>query len=140
MRASIGSVSRRSPPGSASATNVSRVPPPSAAQLVIDREPDRAVERAQGQPPRRLVGDDLELAVDLAPHQAAPLRDPRALRQRAYGVRLDRAPLPLREALDVVQERENLLRRARDLDGELDPDHEVLVPASPRLYSRAAGR
>jgi hypothetical protein len=71
---------------------------------------DRAAERAQGQPRRGLKGDDLELAVHLAPEEAALLRDAGALRQRPLRVCLDRARLPLRDPLDVAQELEHVLR------------------------------
>src|SRR3954469_20925339 len=61
-------------------------------ELVVDGKRNRAAERLQRQPPRRVVGGHLELVLHLTAHDSPALRDQRSLGERAVAARPEPPP------------------------------------------------
>src|SRR6266487_2038411 len=87
---------------------------------MADAERDRALHRLDVEPVWRVVDRHLVHNAELAAHEAARLPDASALAERALRRGADRARLPLREAVDVRQRREDVLGRTVDLDLHLE--------------------
>ena len=93
---------------------------------MLDRFAEARIKRTQREDARRLLLDDLERRVELAPEERAGLLDPPVELRGALHSRL-----PLRHVGDVGQVGEDLHGRPRDLDRQLGTHPRRIGLATP---------
>jgi hypothetical protein len=107
------------------------VPPPEGSSVWLTVSGRGPFDRADLEPVRRIERDHLVDDAVFPPEQAASFADAHAFAHGALRLDADRAVLPLRQASDIREQREDVLRRTIDVDLDVEA-HAPRVGARPR--------